>query len=107
MLPHPFFHRERLDLVLELPLTIDEACHGAPIQIPTLEGWARVRIPPGTRGGERLRLRGKGLHDETGRRGDLYVHLCIRRPDRLDALGRTLDRVGALYTTSVRQGLGL
>lgn len=107
ILPHPFFHREDRDLVLELPLTIDEAFHGAPVQIPTLEGWVRLRVPPGSRGGERLRLRGKGLLDRGGRRGDLHVHLCIRLPDRLDALGRVLDRVGALYTTPVRQGLKL
>lgn len=105
--PHPFFHLEGLDLVLELPLTIDEAHHGARIQIPTLEGWARVRIPAGSRGGERLRLRGRGLQNHSGRRGDLHVHLCIRLPERLDALGRTLDRLEALYTTPVRQGLRL
>jgi DnaJ-class molecular chaperone len=105
--PHPFFHREDRDLVLELPLTIDEAFHGTPVQIPTLEGWVRLRVPPGSRGGERLRLRGKGLVDRSGRRGDLHVHLCIRLPDRLDALGRALDRVSALYTTPVRQGLKL
>jgi DnaJ-class molecular chaperone len=107
IMPHPFFHRESRDLVLELPLTIEEAYYGARIQIPTLDGWIRVRIPPQSRGGERLRLKGQGIIDARGERGDMFVHLCIRLPDRLDALGRSLDRVGSLYTEPVRAGLRL
>jgi len=104
--PHPFFHREGADLVLELPVTIEEAYLGARVQIPTLQGWVRVGIPAGSRGGERLRLRGKGLpHGQAV--GDLHVHICIRLPQRLDSLGRNLDRIGALYTQSVREGLKL
>jgi curved DNA-binding protein len=106
LVPHPFFHRDGHDLVLDLPLTIEEAYHGARIQIPTLDGWVRVRIPARSRGGERLRLKGQGIAGPRGR-GDLFVHLCIRLPDRLDALGRSLDRVGSLYTESVRAGLRL
>jgi len=107
ILPHPFFRREGWDLVLELPITIEEAYHGARLQIPTLEGWMRVRIPAGSRGGERLRVKGQGIPDSYGHHGDLYVHLCIRLPDRLDVPGRSLDRVGSLYTESVRAGLRL
>ena len=105
--PHPFFHREGHDLVLELPVTIEEAYFGARIQIPTLDGWVRLGIPANSRGGERLRLRGKGLPDDQGGRGDMHVHVCVRLPDRIDALGRNLDRIGALYTESVREGLRL
>jgi curved DNA-binding protein len=107
VLPHPFFHRDGQNLVLELPITLDEAWRGADIEIPTLEGWVRLPVPPGSRGGERLRLRGKGLPGASRRRGDLYVHLCLRLPDRLDAAGRSLERLAGLYSEDVRVGLRL
>lgn len=107
VLPHPFFRRDGRHLVLELPLTIEEAWRGADIEIPSLEGWLRLRVPAGSRGGERLRLRGKGPRAADGNRGDLYVHLCIRLPDRLDLAARSLERLGALYSTDVRAGLRL
>jgi curved DNA-binding protein len=103
--PHPFFHREGLDLHLELPLTIAEALHGATIDIPGVDGWLRLPVPAESHGGERLRLRGKGLCDADARRGDLYVHLCVRLPDRLDAAARSLDRLAGLYSRPVREGL--
>lgn len=103
--PHPFFHKEGFDLVLDLPLTIDEAIHGARIEIPTLEGWLRVKIPEASCGGERLRLRDRGVFGPDGRRGDLLVHLCVRLPRRIDSLGRALDRINGLYRESVREGL--
>lgn len=104
---HPFFHRDGVDLILDLPITIEEAHLGARIQIPTLEGWLGVRIPPNSRGGERLRLRGRGLPLGQGLRGDLHVHLCVRLPERLDAAGRLLQRLSALYVEPVRAGLHL
>jgi curved DNA-binding protein len=104
--PHPFYHRDGLDLVLELPLTVEEAWRGASVDIPTLAGWLRVPIPAGSRGGERLRLRGKGIYDGE-LAGDLYVHLCVRLPDRLEAAGRSLERLAGLYSDDVRQGLHL
>lgn len=104
--PHPFFQRQGRDLVLELPVTIDEAHHGAQIEIPTLDGWARIRIPKGSRGGERLRLKGQGIGSRQGR-GDLLVHLCVRLPERLQSAERILERLGGLYSGPVRQGLKL
>lgn len=105
--PHPFYHREGRDLFLELPISIDEALHGARIKIPTLEGWSEVPVPAGTRGGERLRLRGKGIVDQEGERGDLYVHLCIRLPERLESATRQLERLAGLYSGPVRKGFRL
>jgi curved DNA-binding protein len=104
--PHPFLQRQGRDLVLELPVTIDEAHRGAQIEIPTLDGWARIRIPKGSRGGERLRLKGQGIGSGQGR-GDLLVHLCVRLPERLQSAGRILERLDGLYSGSVRQGLKL
>ena len=106
--PHPFFHRDGPNLVLELPVTLEEAWRGADIEIPTLDGWVRLPVPAGSRGGERLRLRGKGVPaGDDGRRGDLYVHVCLRLPERLEAAGRSLERLAGLYTDDVRAGLRL
>lgn len=104
--PHPFFRREGRDLVLELPVTVAEAWHGASVEVPSLDGWIRVPVPARSRGGERLRLRGKGIPDGHGR-GDLYVHLSVRLPERIDPAGRALERLAGLYSEDVRAGLRL
>lgn len=84
--PHRIFRVEGRDLHLEAPVTVREATLGARIEVPTLEGRATVVVPPGTDGGRRLRLRGKGLpHPGGGAAGDLYVTLQIRVPRDLDA----------------------
>lgn len=105
--PHPYLRREGCDLVLELPITIGEAHFGAQIRLPTLDGWLALQVPPRSRGGERLRLRGKGPSDGRGGRGDLYVHLCVRLPDRISSAERSLERLAALYSCSVREELEL
>lgn len=107
VLPHPFFRRDGCDLHLELPVTVNEAHEGATIEIPSLDGRLRLPVPAGSRGGERLRLRGKGIADGEGGRGDLYVHVCLRLPDRLDAAGRAIERMAGLYSESVRRDLRL
>ena len=79
--PHPVFQLNGHDLDLTLPITPWEAALGAKIHIPTLEGAAALHIPPGTQGGARLRLSGKGLPDKHGSRGDIFVNLRIAIPD--------------------------
>ena len=93
--PDPRFRAEGRDLHLELPVTFAEATLGAEIEVPTLEGRATLTLPPGTDGGRRLRLRGKGIPG-TGRHadGDLYLIVRIRVPRNLDAEDR--ERVAAL-----------
>jgi curved DNA-binding protein len=107
VLPHPFFRRDGSDLHLELPITVPEAIRGASVDIPTLDGWIRIPVPPETRGGEQLRLKGRGVEDEGGSRGDLYIHLCLRLPERIADAGRTLERLVHLYAAPVREGLDL
>ncbi len=83
--PHPFLKREGKDLSLEAPVSIAEATLGATIEIPTLSGPVQLRIPPGTDGGSRLRLRGKGVPGKTPESaGDLYVTVRVRVPRKLD-----------------------
>ncbi len=79
--PHRLFRREGRDIHLELPITVSEAALGADIEVPTLDGRVKLRVPPGTDGGSRLRLRGKGIPaTRGGAAGDLYVQVRIRVP---------------------------
>ncbi len=66
--PHEFFHREGNDIVCTVPITISEAALGTKIEVPSINGKALLRIPPGTQSGQKFRLRGKGA---PSLRGDL------------------------------------
>jgi curved DNA-binding protein len=105
--PHPHFRREGLDLHLKLPVTIAEAYAGTSVDVPTPDGPVRLKIPPRTQQGARLRLREKGVARE-GRRGDLYVEIDVRLPDRDDAaLAEALAGTDRLYDRPVREGITL
>jgi len=82
--PHAFFQREGRDLKIELPISVAEAVRGAEIDVPTLDGSVTLRVPPGTDGGTRLRLRGKGIPAHGGKpAGDYYVTTRVRVPKKL------------------------
>jgi DnaJ-class molecular chaperone len=94
---HPRFRREGLDLFLQLPVSLDEAYNGAEVEVPTLTGNVRLRIPAGSQSGTQLRLHGKGVR-RGDRQGDLYVELQIRLPEhRDDDLADQLRRSGSDY----------
>lgn len=80
--PHPWFRREGIQLLLDLPVTVTEAALGAKVEVPTLsEGMVVVTIPPGTSSGAKLRLRGKGVVDRnTKEHGDQLVVIKIVVP---------------------------
>lgn len=89
---HPLFKRGKpdelgsgLDLTLELPVTIAEATFGAEISVPTPGGAVELKIPPESSSGRRLRLKGRGIKDEPGRMGDLYIVIRIVTP-RIESL---------------------
>jgi DnaJ-class molecular chaperone len=89
--PHPLFTLVGADDVqLELPVTPWEATLGAKVSVPTLDGPVEMTIQPGTQGGQRLRLRGKGLQRRDDGSGDLYVKLKIVVPQKLTAAEREL-----------------
>jgi curved DNA-binding protein len=71
------------DLVSSLDLAPWEAVLGATVPVPTVEGRVSLKIPAGTRQGQQLRVRGKGLPAGTGKRGDLYVVVSIQVPTRV------------------------
>lgn len=89
--PHPFFRREGNDLHCTVPVNIAQAALGAEIEVPTLEGPEKVKIPEGTQPGAQFRLRHKGVPDVNGAgRGDLWVHIDVRVPTRLTRQQRRL-----------------
>jgi DnaJ-class molecular chaperone len=71
------------DIQIEVPVSPWEAALGATITVPTLNGNAEMKIPAGTQGGKRLRLRAQGLNKRDGGRGDEYVKLMIVIPPKL------------------------
>lgn len=96
---HPFFRREGDDLALDLPVTVPELVLGAAIEVPTPDGVATVRVPPHSRPGQRLRLRGKGAGRRgTAERGDLYLRLAADLPEGRDTeLEDVAKRMEPLY----------
>ncbi len=87
---HPVFHRRDADLYVEVPVHYGELVLGAEIAIPTLEGEERVRIPPGTDPHEPYRLRGRGMPNRMGGRGDLIVNWRVVIPRKLSRDQREL-----------------
>ena len=76
---------------MTLPITYPQAALGAEVEIPTLEGSARLHIPPGTQSHAILRLRGKGLPGlRGGPRGDQLVRVVVRTPEKMSAEERAL-----------------
>ncbi|MEL6349445.1 MAG: DnaJ C-terminal domain-containing protein, partial [Myxococcota bacterium] len=105
---HPLLRREGDDLTLDVPLTIHEAMTGGRIEVPTLGGAVRVNIPAGISGGQRLRLRGKGMPRRQGGRGDLYLVLRPTPPPTAEEAAITLaEQMDAFYPADVRAGLKL
>src|SRR6266571_5308245 len=89
--PHDFFERRGDDLYTKIPVTVSEATLGAKIEVPTIDGRALVRIPPGTNSGKTLRLKEKGVPSaRNGARGDQYVEVQVIVPKRTDERVRNL-----------------
>lgn len=83
--PHPRFTREGDDIVLVLPISIDEAVLGAKVEVPTTTGRVTMSVPQGASSGRTMRLRGKGVKKRGGAgHGDQLVRLQIRLPETVD-----------------------
>lgn len=83
--PHPVYRREGEVLVMDLPVTLYDAVLGGKIEAPTPDGPVTLTIPKGSNSGAKLRLKGRGLADAQGRRGDLFARLIVTLPDQPDA----------------------
>jgi molecular chaperone DnaJ len=91
---HPVFTRVGDDIQLSVPITIAEAALGAKVDVPTIEGRAQLRIPPGTQSGQKLRLRERGVESASapGQRGDQIVTVEVVVPQLNDERSREIMR---------------
>jgi molecular chaperone DnaJ len=106
--PHPLFRREGDDLFIVVPVAVHEAVLGARVDVPTLDGGARLKIPPGTQGGQRFRMSGRGAPNHLGTRGDLIVEVKLVLPAVADERSKELMReFGRLNGEDVRRDLHL
>jgi curved DNA-binding protein len=83
--PHPHFRLKENDVEVETIIRPEQAVIGDRIPVKTLDGQVNVKVPPGSRSGSRLRLKGKGFIDKNNNRGDQYVRLRIDLPSELSA----------------------
>jgi len=104
---HPVLRRDRDDLYIEVPVAVHEAALGARIEVPSFDGPVRLKIPPGSQGGQRLRVTGRGAVTVAGGRGDLFVEVRIALPPILDERSKELMKEFArLHPEDVRRDLG-
>ena len=81
--PHPVFKREGDDIIVEVPITFDEAVLGGKVEVPTIGGRVFATVPPGSNTGRTLRLKGRGIKTKSGT-GDQLVKLSVVLPERID-----------------------
>jgi len=90
---HPFFHREGDNIEIRVPVTVTEAGLGAKIEVPTIDGRALLKIPPGTPNGRKFRLSEKGVfNSRKNQRGDQIVEVVIQAPKVQDERTKELLR---------------
>ena len=88
---HSVFQRDHNDLHCEMPISITTAALGGEIEIPTLDGYAKIKVPPETQTGKVFRLRGKGIKGvRAAAHGDLLCHVVVETPVNLTARQREL-----------------
>ena len=88
---HPLFVRQENDVIIEVPISFPQAALSSEVDVPTLEGKVKLKIPAGTQSGKILRLKGKGIVDLHGYgRGDQLVKIVVETPKRLTARQREL-----------------
>ncbi len=105
--PHPLFSRKGDNIYLDLPVTFGETVLGAKIEVPTIDGAAAMTLPPGTQGGQKFKLTGKGFpNPKTGRRGDQFVDIKIVVPRDIPQRSKAaVAEIEGLYKESPRKGM--
>ena len=106
--PHPVFKREGSNIYVKIPITVPEATLGARIEVPTLYGNTTIKIPPGTKSGQKLRLKDKGAPIPGKKnRGEQFVEISIVPPpfndERIRELMKELEN---LYPENPREKMG-
>jgi len=104
VLPHSFFHRDGDNIEIRVPVTVTEACLGTKIEVPTIDGRALLKIPPGTQPGQKFRMRERGvLNTRKNLRGDQIVEVIIQPPKVRDERTKELLReLASIHTDDPR-----
>ena len=88
---HAIFHREEFEVLCEVPISFVQATLGAQLEVPTLDGMVKMKIPEGTQSGKIFRLKHKGIpHLHGGARGDQHVRVLVETPQNLNSKQREL-----------------
>ena len=104
--PHPLFERRGDDIYIDLPIKVGEAIRGGEVEVPTIHGPVRARIPAGTQGGQTFRIRGKGVKKKGGTHGDHYYRVQITAPKSTAAeVLAAADTIDAAYGEDPRAKL--
>ena len=91
--PHPIFERRDKDIYVKQKISMYQAALGCEVEVPTLSGKAKVKVPPGTQPGAKLRLKGKGMPNvRGGSPGDQYVEIVVEIPKSLSSKEKELLR---------------
>ena len=91
VLPHDFFNRDGDSILYELPINFAQAALGAEVEVPTIDGEVKLKIPAGSQTGKVFRLKGQGVpHLHRGGRGDQLVTLLVITPESLTKKQRQL-----------------
>ncbi|MBI5165004.1 MAG: J domain-containing protein [Magnetospirillum sp.] len=104
--PHPFFVRRDLDVLLDLPVSVQEAMLGGKVTVPTVDGKVSLTVPAGSNTGSVLRLKGKGVAGKDGR-GDQLVTLKVMLPDDDADLKKFVDKWGPKHGYDPRAKAGM
>jgi molecular chaperone DnaJ len=100
------FGRKGNDLTLTVPITYPEAVLGTKLEVPTLNGGVKLRVPAGTPSGKTFRVRGKGVTPDRGRTGDLLVTVQVAVPSKVSKEEKKLlEDLAAIETDDVRSNL--
>jgi len=106
LIAHDFFSFDGDNLCCELPITPDEAVLGAEVEVPTPDGNVTLKVPPGIRSGQSMRLRGKGWSSTKGGRGDLFVKITISTPPNITQTEREYyEKIRSIRTYNPRSQL--
>ncbi|MHB1444859.1 MAG: molecular chaperone DnaJ [Acidimicrobiales bacterium] len=105
--PHRIFGRKGKDLTVNVPVTFAEAALGTELKVPTLTTPVTLKVPPGTKAGRTLRVRGRGVHAPTGV-GDLLVTVEVAVPEKLNEEQRkAVEALAGVLPPAPREGLGV
>jgi len=105
--PHAFFTRRALDVLVDLPISVQEAVLGGKVHVPTIDGKVAVTIPAGSNTGAVLRLKGKGLGGPNDARGDQLVTLKVVLPDNDAEFKKLVEKWGPRHGYDPRAKAGM